>query len=223
MSNRPRRHHRRRAHEHGPVCVVARAVWHDGAPIDSVHYYEPDRPNDSGLSVLGGPKATSPDELMTLCVDCLVAARPDAGPLLDIARRDGEWYSDDARARGMHLAELSLRDVIEWTVRDAKADRESPAFVVEALQRYALEIPEWAWRACTARIYAAGLHYGYPRCCIEQFCRDYEPTPTGRYSHDARSAAMELAELDRIPCDDCVDQILEELAALDRPKGTERP
>jgi hypothetical protein len=44
--------------------------------------------------------------------------------------------------------------------------------MARALVRLGWQIPGWALTAGVAEQYALGLHYGYPLCCVEAFCRD---------------------------------------------------
>lgn len=55
---------------------------------------------------------------------------------------------------------------------DAQAYAEWTLEIARAFVRLGWHIPGWALADGVAKQYVLGLHYGYPVCCIEAFCRD---------------------------------------------------
>lgn len=117
-----------------------------------------------------------------------------------------------------------LDDIVAATINLARRDAEIATAFYERLVTYRFNIPAWAWRAATATTYATGLYFGYPPCCIAQFCSEDEPLADHDHDydnddaaeHEAREArrtrrfdAQKRGKVEHVPCDRCTDRILE--------------
>jgi hypothetical protein len=79
------------------------------------------------------------------------------------------------------------------------------------LVRFGWELPVWAIEAGVAKQYALGLHYGYPRCCVEAFCRDV-------IDGESPGSLRGLGGLGCVPCEACLAELDEDPRA-----GPQRP
>ena len=68
----------------------------EGEPIRAVSYLEPEHEWDSGYAVWAGTPGEAEDSGSDLvCLDCLLDERPELALAFAIARKRGEWISDD--------------------------------------------------------------------------------------------------------------------------------
>ena len=95
-------------------------------------------------------------------------------------------------------------DYMRWTIDEARVEFEIAMLGYRALVEHVDNVPPWAWDEDSARAYALGLHYGYPPCCIEQFCA-IENSSARPSPH--RAAVMHAADLKHVPCDECVARL----------------
>jgi hypothetical protein len=75
-------------HHRDKACLVSLRVSRDGEPIWALRWDEPEDERDSGFTVVSEQDVlTSTDGFEPVCVYCLLESYPEAGALMDEARR----------------------------------------------------------------------------------------------------------------------------------------